>query len=185
MANKDTALIIIDVQMDYFPGGKWQLKDTDKALANVKKVLQKFRDASIPVIHIQHLAPESFPFFNRGTKGADIHPEVKPLATEPVIEKEHANSFKDTTLLETLKAKGIKNLVITGMMTHNCVDSTTRAAVDLGYQCTLLGDATSSRDLQLQDGTVVPADQVKSSFLAALGWAFAKLVNTDDYLASI
>jgi nicotinamidase-related amidase len=176
----DTALIIIDIQNDYFPGGAMELEGADAAGENAGKVLKKFRDEKLPVVHVRHLSvrPGST-FFIPGTKGADIHQSVLPSAGETVVEKNFPNSFRNTGLQKALEEKQIKNLVVAGMMTHMCVDATVRHAADLGYKVTLLGDACATR-AQAYAGEKVPAKQVHAAFLAALNGFYAKVVPTHE-----
>ena len=176
----DTALLIIDIQNDYFPGGAMELEGADAAGAKAGKVILQFRDKSIPVIHVRHLSvrPGST-FFLPGTRGAEIHRSVSPRDVETVIEKNFPNSFRGTRLEQTLKDSGVKNLVIAGMMTHMCVDATVRHAADLGYKITLLGDACATR-AQSYAGEQVPARQVHAAFLAALNGFYAKVVASHE-----
>jgi nicotinamidase-related amidase len=176
----DTALLVIDIQNDYFPGGAMELEAADAAGAKAGIALEKFRKSGDPVIHVRHLSvrPGST-FFLPGTKGAEIHEAVKPLGGESVIEKNFPNSFRATRLEQTLKESGIKNLVVAGMMTHMCVDATVRHAADLGYKITLLGDACATR-AQSYAGEKVPARQVHAAFLAALNGFYAKVVDTHE-----
>jgi nicotinamidase-related amidase len=176
----DTALVIIDIQNDYFPGGTMELEGSDAAGAKAGQVLEKFRKDRLPVIHVRHLSvrPGST-FFLPGTKGADIHKSVLPREAEKVIEKNFPNAFRSTPLEETLKSQGIKNLVVAGMMTHMCVDATVRHAADLGYKVTLLGDACATR-AQTYAGEKVAAPQVHAAFLAALNGFYAKVIPTHE-----
>ena len=172
----ETALLIIDIQNDYFPGGAMELEGADAAGAAAGKVLQKFRSEKLPIFHVRHLSVRpGATFFLPGTKGADIHESVLPLAGETVVEKHFPNSFRNTGLEERLKEKGIANLVVAGMMTHMCVDATVRHAADLGYKVTLLGDACATR-AQAYAGEQVPARQVHAAFLAALNGFYAKVI---------
>ncbi|HYD57962.1 MAG TPA: cysteine hydrolase family protein [Burkholderiales bacterium] len=176
----DTALLIIDIQNDYFPGGAMELEGSDAAGANAGKVLQKFRNENLPVIHVRHLSVRpGATFFLPGTKGADIHGSVTPASGEVVVEKNFPNSFRSTALEEQLKKQGVKNLVVAGMMTHMCVDATVRHAADLGYKITLLGDACATR-AQAYGGEKVPAKHVHAAFLAALNGAYAKVIPTHE-----
>ena len=176
----DTALLIIDIQNDYFPGGAMELEGADAAGAKAGAALEKFRKNGNPVIHVRHLSvrPGST-FFLPGTKGAEIHASVSPRDVETVIEKNFPNSFRGTKLEQTLKESGVKNLVIAGMMTHMCVDATVRHAADLGYKITLLGDACATR-AQSYAGEQVPARQVHAAFLAALNGFYAKVVPSHE-----
>ena len=176
----DTALIVIDIQNDYFPGGAMELEGADAAGAKAGDAIARFRKEGKPVIHVRHLSvrPGST-FFIPGTKGADIHSSVTPKSGETVIEKNFPNSFRNTGLKEVLEKQGVKNLVVAGMMTHMCVDASVRHAADLGYKITLLGDACATR-AQTYGGEKVPARQVHAAFLAALNGFYAKVVNTHE-----
>lgn len=180
---ENTALLIIDVQNDYFQGGKMTLVKAEEAGINTKKVLEFFRKNDLPVIHIMHISTnEGATFFLPETSGAEINAVVAPQVEEKVIVKHFPNSFRETDLLEYLQSRNIKNLVITGMMTDVCVESTTRAAFDFGFSNTIVGDATATRDREL-NGKTVKAEEVQRSFLAgisALGNLYARIVNTGD-----
>lgn len=178
----NTALLIIDIQNDYFEGGKAQLVNPDIASVNAKLVLEKFRKSNLPVIHIQHIANRpGATFFIPDTKGAEIHKDVKPLETEQVIIKHYPNSFRETNLLDYLKSKGITDLVICGMQTHMCVDATTRAAKDLGFNSIVIGDACATKDLEV-NGVKVKAADVQTAFLSALNYFYSKVMTTEQYL---
>jgi nicotinamidase-related amidase len=178
----DTALVIIDIQNDYFPGGAMELEGAEAAGAKAGAALAAFRAKKRPVIHVRHLSLRpGATFFLPGTSGAGIHPGVAPAAGEAVIEKNFPNSFRATALKEKLEQAGIGHLVVAGMMTQMCVDSTVRAAADLGYKVTLLSDACATR-AQSFGGESVPAAQVQRAFLAALNGLFAKVQPTDEYL---
>ncbi|MCK0208042.1 cysteine hydrolase [Starkeya koreensis] len=169
----DTALLVIDVQNDYFPGGKYPLAGMDAAAAKVADLIAAARWNRIPVIHVRHESPSSeADFFAEGTPGAEIHGAVAPLPDEPVVVKHNVNAFLDTGLDGLLKEKGIGSLVIVGAMSHMCVDAATRAALDLGYGVTLAHDATATRDLAFGD-VAVPAASVQAALMAALEFAGA------------
>src|SRR3954464_6806886 len=99
----DTALIIIDIQNDYFPGGAMALDGADTAGAKARTALERFRKDGLPVIHVRHLSTRpGATFFLPGTKGADIHPAVAPQKGEAVIEKNFPNGFRATSLGDAL-----------------------------------------------------------------------------------
>src|SRR5262245_26513280 len=176
----DTALLIIDIQNDYFPGGAMELEGSEAAGAKAGTALKSFREKKLPVIHVRHLSVRpGATFFLPGTRGAEIHATVQPAAGETVIEKNFPNSFRNTQLQAALERHGVKNLVVAGMMTHMCVDASVRHAADLGYKVTLLGDACATR-AQSYGGESVPAKQVHAAFLAALNGFYAKVVNTHE-----
>jgi len=176
----DTALVIIDIQNDYFPGGAMELEGADAAGTKASEILKNFRERKLPVIHVRHLSvrPGST-FFIPGTRGAEIHAAVQPASGESVIEKNFPNAFRNTSLRESLEHLGVTNLVVAGMMTHMCVDASVRHAADLGYKVTLLGDACATR-AQSYGGETVPARQVHAAFLAALNGFYAKVVKTHE-----
>jgi len=178
----NTALMLIDIQNDYFPGGSMELEGSIEASLNAKKVLSFFREKTMPVVHIQHFSvrPGST-FFLPNTDGVNIHPNVSPMPEESVIEKNYPNSFRDTLLSEYLSKGQISHIVIAGMMTHLCVDATTRAAFDYGFQCTLLHDACATRNLVFEDKPI-PAQQVHYAFLSALNGVYAKVISTEAFL---
>lgn len=178
-----TALILIDIQKEYFENGALELVNPIPASENAKKILEHFRKENHTIIHVQHISPEGSPIFVAGTQGIEIHENVKPLSEEKVITKQFPNSFRDTDLLEYLQSNAITHLVITGMMTHMCIDAGTRAAFDFGFECTVIGDACATRDLQI-NGQVVKAADVHNSFLAALEFFYAKIQTTEEYLLS-
>ena len=178
----NTALILIDIQNDYFENGRMPLVGAEKASLNARQILDKFRSEGLPIIHIQHLAMgEKATFFHPLTKGAEIHEDVKPLVDEKLIIKHFPNSFRETELLEFLKSKNITDLVICGMMTHMCVDATVRAAKDDGFNCTVISDACATRDLEI-NGDAVKASEVQKSFLAAFNGFYAIVKTTGQYL---
>jgi len=180
-----TALLLIDIQNDYFPGGRMVVGGSSAASEQAKRVLEAFRERNMPVAHIRHLsARPGATFFLPGTEGIEIHPTVKPLPQEPVIEKYFPNSFRGTSLQEHLKDREIGGLLIAGMMTQMCVDATTRAAFDLGFSCTVLHDACAARSLSF-GGEVVEARQVHAAFIAALGAVYAKVMSTREYIATL
>ncbi len=177
------ALIIVDIQNDYFENGALPLVNPIAASENAGKILDYFRTNSLPIAHIQHVSPEGVPFMVSGTSGVEIHENVKPLSGENVFAKKFPNSFRETGLQDYLKANEVDEVVIVGMMTHMCIDATTRAAFDFGYKCTVIADACASRDLEI-NGKTVKADDVHHAFLAALEFFYAEIKNTDDFLAN-
>lgn len=181
-AQTNSALLIIDVQNDYFPGGKMTLSGANEAAENTRLLIEKSRKINMPVIHIQHIATqEGATFFLPGTQGAAIYPGVMPVKNEKLIVKHYPNSFRETDLLEYLKSKNIKNLVFAGMMTHVCIDATVKAAKDLGFNCEVIADATATRDLEI-NGQQVKAEEVQKALLAALNFYYAEISSTQEFL---
>lgn len=177
-----TALLLIDIQKDYFPGGRMELVGSVEAAGAAARLLSAFRKTSWPVYHVQHFsARPAATFLLPNTTGAEIHPSVTPLSKEPVVTKYFPNSFRDTNLLEQFRTDGITQLLVCGMMTSMCIDATVRAAFDLGFECTVAQDACATKDLAF-DGQTIPAQQVHAAFLAALGSVYATIRTTDAIL---
>jgi nicotinamidase-related amidase len=179
------SLLIVDIQNDYFPGGAMELVGSPEAGVQAGILLRQFRKAGRPILHIQHLAARpGATFFLPGTPGAEIHASAAPLPGEPLFQKHFPNGFRETPLLEHLRGQGITELVIAGMMTHMCIDTTVRAAFDLGFPCLLAADACATRNLT-RGGVTVPAEQVQAAFLAALDGTFAKVRTVDELCAEL
>ncbi len=184
MTNK-RAVIVVDIQNDYFPGGKWTLHGIEAAADNAARLIAAARTQGDMVIHIRHEFPTNeAPFFLPGSEGAQIHPKVRNVGNEPVVLKHHINSFRETDLKEILDRNGIEEVVICGAMSHMCVDAVTRASNDYGYKVTVIHDACASRDLEINNVSV-PAVQVHAAFMAALGFGYATMRSTDEYLSTI
>ena len=176
----DTALLVIDLQNDYFPGGAMELEGAQAAGDKARAALEAFRGRGLPVIHVRHLSVRpGATFFIPGTRGAEIHDLVRPRDGEVVVEKNFPNSFRGTPLQRILAEQRIRSLAVAGMMTHMCVDATVRHAADLGYGITLLGDACATR-AQSFGGETVPARQVHAAFLAALNGFYAKVIPSHE-----
>jgi nicotinamidase-related amidase len=179
-ALRDAALIVIDCQNTY-RRGVMQLEGVEDALGEVERLLERARTAGIPIFHIMHDAGPGSPYDIRAEIGR-ICDRATPRAGEQVIVKRHPNSFWETSLDAQLRESGVKNLVLAGFMTHVCVNSTARGAFNLGYNATVIGDATATRDLPGIDGEVVSAAQLKSATLAGIRDLFAVVVRRVDDL---
>jgi nicotinamidase-related amidase len=178
------ALLVIDLQNDYFPGGKLPLVGVEAAAAKAARVIEAARAAGEPVIHIRHEFPSAdAPFFAAGSPGAAIHPSVVNRGDEPVVLKHAANAFRDTSLKDLLDARSIDQVVVVGAMSHMCIDAAARAAKDFGYAVTVIHDACATRDLEF-DGVNVAAAQVHAAFMAALASSYATVISADEHLAA-
>ncbi len=181
----NNGLILIDFQNDYFPGGNMELVGIDEAAANARILLNEFRKAKLPVIHVQHIsARPGATFFLPETDGARIHQTVTPQEDETIVVKNFPNSFRGTSLLEILKKEKLENLVICGAMSHMCIDATTRAAFDLGFNCIVVDDACATKDLIYKSKTIKASD-VHASFMAALSVPYAKVISIKEIIESI
>ena len=183
-------LLIIDIQQDYFAGGRHPLVGPEAAADRASEVLAAWRERGEPVVHIQHVwdAPDAA-FFQPGTPGVEIHPSGAPREGETVLTKALPNAFIGTGLEGVLREHDAasaaeaapQQLVVMGMMSSMCVDATVRAAADLGFQVTVVHDACAAPDLTF-DGVTVPAAQVHAAFMAALGDSYAELASAEQIL---
>ena len=146
------ALIVIDIQNDYFPTGAYPLHDTEAVLERTAQAVRRAQAQGVPVVLVQHVARKSpSPFFNAGTEGVQIHPALRAAAPDaPVVVKGHADSFLNTTLQETLAARGVDTLWLCGMMTHNCVTHTALSPQAQGYTLYVLEDLCTTVDPMVQ-----------------------------------
>ena len=174
------ALVIVDIQKDYFPGGAFPLVEPEAAASTAKSVLSACRSAGVPVIHVQHEwdAPDAT-FMRPGTDGIQIHPDVAPQEGETVVTKTEPNSFMGTPLEDELRKRGVQQLTVMGMMSSMCVDSTVRAGAELGFDVTVVHDACAAPDLEFGD-TLVPGAMVHAAYMAALGDGFAAVRSGRD-----
>jgi nicotinamidase-related amidase len=172
----DAVLIVIDAQNEYVDG-KLPLPGVKPALENIARLLAKAREDGGRIIHVQHRG-RAGGAFDPATKAFAIADEAAPRTGEAVVEKPLPNAFAGTTLNETLTSMGVKRLVLAGFMTHMCVSSTARAALDLGYQTTVAADACATRDLPAAGGDISAADLHRAE-LSALADRFSIVCATD------
>lgn len=179
MSNR--AVLVVDLQNEYWPSGNFSLHGIEASAANAARVMDDARAKGDLVVNIRHEIPGG-PIFVPGSAGAEINDAVRPATGEPVITKNFPNSFRDTRLSDLLEEKGVEEVVVVGAMSHMCVDATVRAANDLGYKTTTIHDACATRDMDF-DGITAPAAQVHAALMAALAFAYGEVISTDAYLA--
>ena len=179
-----TALLVIDIQKDYFPGGKMELVNPLEAAQKAYMLLQCFREHKQKTVHIQHISlSPTATFFISGERGTYIHDSAAHFEGEPLVQKHYPNSFRETNLLDLLKGWGIERVIISGMMSHMCVDATARAAADFGFQVIIAEDACATRDLKFGD-TTIPAEHVHKAFMAALK-SYGQVMKADQVIAHL
>lgn len=166
-----SALLLIDIQEFYFPGGGLQLENPDVAGMNAGLLLEQFRAHGLHIYHVTHDLEA----------GGSIHNYVKPLPGEPVISKKQVNPFLGTDLLGTIRADSIEQLVICGMQTHMCVEAAVRAAHDFDLSCILVTDACATRALQYKEH-IIPAKNVHYSTIKTLQGTYARVISTQEFL---
>ncbi len=178
-------LLLVDIQNDYFVGGNMALVGMQQAAEQAAELLQDFRNRQSPVFHIRHVSKRpGATFFLEGTRGAEIHSLVAPQPGEIVIEKNFPNSFRDTSLFDCLKDAQVQEVVICGAMSHMCVDATTRAAFDFGFNCTVIDDACATLDLS-HKGIFVKASDVHAAFMAALAAVYANVISATEFFSRL
>lgn len=178
-------LLLVDIQNDYFPGGRMELVGMIEASRKAGDLLTLFRNKKWSTFHVQHVEhDEEASFFRANTVGVEIHESVQPLADDIVIQKSYPNSFRETRLKEEIIKTDVEQLVICGAMSHMCIDATTRAAFDMGFKCTVIHDACATKNLQFGNN-IIPAEQVHGSFMAALGSVYADVMSLNEFSSRI
>jgi nicotinamidase-related amidase len=167
---KGSALLLIDIQDFYFPGGRSALVAPEDAAKNAARLLDRFRIRKLTIIHVRH----------NSEPGGKINDRVNPLPEEKIISKNEVNCFKGTDLAGFLASRNIDTLVICGMQTHMCVEAATRAGSDLGYKCILIHDACATKDLKFGD-RIIKSEDVHYSTLSTLR-SYGTVESTGDYL---
>lgn len=179
---KGSALLMIDLQNTYREG-VMQLAGVEKAILEARSLLNRARDAGIPIFHVRHDAGPGSPYDVTARIG-QISDEVRPKGDESVITKNYPSAFVGTDLKEKLDAAGVKNIVVAGFMTHMCVNSTARSAFSHGFSPTVVAAATATRDLPGADGSIIPANTLQAASLAALADLFAVIAERESDVPS-
>lgn len=176
------AILVVDIQNEYFPAGKLPLVGMEAATANAARVIAAGRDRGDLIVNIRHeAAAADSPIFTPGSDGVQFNEAVQPAAGEPVIVKNFPNSFRETGLKELLDRNGVEEVTVVGAMSHMCIDAAARAATDLGYRTTTIHDACATRDQEF-GGVTVPASEVHAAIMAALSFAYGDVVDTESWL---
>ena len=177
------ALVVVDIQNEYFSEGKLPLVGIDEAAANAALIIESARQKGHTVIHVRHEMPSTdAPIFTPNSNGVEINETVKPVEGETVIVKHFPNSFRETPLKEILDKDGIQEVIVIGAMSHMCIDATVRASVDFGYKTTTVHDACATLDLEF-GGTKVPAAQVHATIMAAIEFMYGEVIDTKAWLS--
>ena len=142
--SEDTALLVIDMQVGNFEESAPVYGGGD-LLSRISSLIARARAAGVPVVYVQHCGPDGATD-QPGTPGWEIHPAISPVEGDLVVQKRHPDAFQDTNLRHELESRGIERLIIAGIQTEYCVDTTCRRAYSLGYQATLVKDAHSTWD---------------------------------------
>jgi nicotinamidase-related amidase len=177
------AMLIVDMQKDYYPGGRCELEGILAAHANTLALIRRAGAEGIERIYVRHIAAEDAAFLARGSEGSKLHEDLPIRENERIFIKAHPNSFRETGLDRYLKERGYRRLLVCGAMSHMCIDTTVRAGYDLGYAITLAHDACATKDLEF-GGERIPAREVHRSFVAALAGKFCRVEGSESLLAN-
>ena len=179
-----TALLIIDVQ-EAFKDPRWGNRNNHDAEENMGRLLDAWRGAGLPVIHVRHMSKEPNSTLRPGTPGNEFQPRVAPKDGEIVVEKDVNSAFIGTRLRELLDERGIRSLITTGLTTNHCVSTTARMAGNFGYDTVVVGDACATFDVTTPDGKTIPAEVMHEVGLAELRGEFAAIETTDSVLEAM
>jgi nicotinamidase-related amidase len=171
--NSKTALLVIDVQLCNFKESPPVHRGRD-LLSKIGALIAQARTVGVPIIYVQHCGPEGA-IDQPGTPGWEIHLDIAPTEGDAVIQKRHPDAFQDTSLQRELESKGVERLIITGIQTEYCIDTTCRRAYSLNYDVTLVRDAHSTWDTDL-----LTAPQIIAHHNKVLGGWFARLKETTE-----
>lgn len=185
-----TAVIVIDFQNEYFPGGRMVIPDGASALQNTRRLIEAADAKGIRVIHVQHVLPAGAPLFAEGGKTVQFHPEMQPRAGDTVVQKDNVSVFAGASAAvmdKTLKDAGIDTLIVTGLMTHACVSGAARdaAAAPRGYRVIVSSDATATRDLELATGARIDHKTLHAASLATLEDTYGDVMTTDAIIGLV
>lgn len=181
-----TALLVIDFQNEYFPGGRMPIADADSALRQTRRLIDLADRHRIRVIHVQHVLPAGAPLFAEDGNTVKFVDAMQPRQGELVVKKDAVSVFAGAsaaTIEKALKEAGADTLVIAGLQTHACVAGAARDAAARGYQVIVSSDATATRDLDLRDGSRLGAAQLHASALAEIEDTFGDVLSTDQILS--
>lgn len=181
MNKSEIALIIVDMQkgMQNPAAGK---RNNPQAQANVAKLLTAWRNTSSPIIHVRHISRTAGSPFWPGQIGAEFQENLQPLVGEHVVEKNVPDAFINSGLEKWLRVRSINDLIVVGVSTNNSVESTARSAGNLGFNTTVVADATYAFDMLDYDGVLRAAHEVHAMALANLAGEYARVLNTDEIL---
>jgi len=177
------ALIVIDMQHDNFADSSMTAQESQAMIARTNQLIAWAKTQHYPLYMVQHISTrDGASTFLPDTGGANIHPDIAHTQSTLIV-KHYPSSFRETKLQEHLNQEGITTLIVSGAMTHMCIDTTVRAGTDLGYTIILVEDACFTKDLEF-GGNTVSAEAVQTSYVAALDGIFCQVVDTATLVQS-
>jgi len=180
---EQSALLVIDIQDSFKLGPRWERRNNPDFEKNVDRLLQSWRAAGLPVIFVLHTDPD--PGFERDSPLVKVMDFLSPREDEPVILKDTRNAFTSTDLQKRLDAQGVRRVVITGISTEQCCETTTRVAADLGYDVDFVTEATATFPIALPDGGELSTDEVVRRTEAVLRNRFARIAKVDELVGEL
>ncbi|HET9226602.1 MAG TPA: cysteine hydrolase family protein [Thermoanaerobaculia bacterium] len=180
---EQSALLVIDIQDSFKLGPRWERRNNPDFEKNVDRLLQSWRAAGLPVFFILHTDPD--PGFERDSPLVKVMDFLSPRENEPVILKDTRNAFTSTDLQKRLDEKGVKRVVITGISTEQCCETTTRVAADLGYDVDFVTEATRTFPIALPDGSELSTDEIVRRTEAVLRNRFARIARVDELVGEL
>ncbi|MFP5287855.1 MAG: cysteine hydrolase family protein [Thermoanaerobaculia bacterium] len=180
---EQSALLVVDIQDSFKLGPRWERRNNPDFERNVDRLLQSWRAAGLPVFFILHTDPD--PGFERDSPLVKVMDFLSPRETEPVILKDTRNAFTSTDLQKRLDAKGVRRVVVTGISTEQCCETTTRVAADLGYDVDFVTEATRTFPIALPDGGEMSTDEIVLRTEAVLRNRFARIARVDELVEEL
>ncbi|GAC1445820.1 MAG: cysteine hydrolase family protein [Chloroflexota bacterium] len=180
----NTALIVVDVQQG-FDEEYWGVRNNPQAEENIARLLSAWRRTCRPIFHIKHDSRNPKSPLHPRSLGNEIKSAVQPQGDEPLLSKSVNSAFIGTGLAERLHSAGVQSVVITGLTTNHCCETTARMAGNLGFETYFVWDATATFDRTGPDGRWYSADDLQSVTLANLNGEFATIITTDAVLEEV
>jgi nicotinamidase-related amidase len=180
---EQSALLVVDIQDSFKLGPRWERRNNPGFEQNVDRLLQAWRGAGLPVFFILHTDPD--PGFERDSPLVKVMDFLSPRENEPVILKNTRNAFTSTDLQQQLDARGVKRVVVTGISTEQCCETTTRVAADLGYDVDFVTEATRTFPIALPDGSELSTDEIVRRTEAVLRNRFARIARVEELVGEL
>ncbi len=182
MLKQNTALLLIDVQQG-FDDPMWGKRNNPDLELNIAKLLDAWREAKRPIIHVQHCSVNPIYPLHPDNSGNAFKPEAMPIDGESIFQKTVNSAFIGTDLEAYLRVQGIDDLVIVGLTTDHCVSTSTRMAGNLGFNVFLVSDATATFGKTGPDGREYSAEEIHAVNLASLHEEFCQVVTTQALIS--
>lgn len=179
-----SALLVIDIQDSFKATPRWERRSSPRFEENVDRMIRAWREAGLPVIYFLHTDPD--PGFETTSPFFKLMDFLSPAPGEPVLLKNTRNAFTSTNLQEVLKEKGVERLVITGISTEQCCETTTRLAADLGYDVDFVTEATMTFPISdPETGEELSTGEILRRTEYVLRKRFARIATVDDLVAEL